>query len=52
MAVLRTFDLSERYKEIFPKDDVLYIKHNGARIKFSNPGMLNTLINSSRPCGS
>ncbi len=36
MNVTRTFDLLERYRENFPKDDALCFKQNGAWIKFSS----------------
>jgi long-chain acyl-CoA synthetase len=35
MIVTRTFDLLERYRESFPKDDALCFKQNGVWIKFS-----------------
>ena len=35
MNVTRTFDLLERYKELFVKDDALCFKHNGTWIKYS-----------------
>ena len=36
MNVTRTFDLLERYKENFQKDDALCFKQNGSWIKFSS----------------
>jgi long-chain acyl-CoA synthetase len=36
MEVKRTFDLLDRYKENFQKDDALCFKQNGAWIKFSS----------------
>jgi len=35
MNVQRTFDLLDRYKELFPKDDALCFKHEGSWVKFS-----------------
>ena len=35
MNVLRTFDLLDRYRELFIKDDVLCFKHNGSWIKYN-----------------
>lgn len=36
MEVKRTFDLLDRYREKFPKDDALCFKQNGVWIKFSS----------------
>lgn len=36
MDVLRTFDLLDRYKELFIKDDALCFKQNGEWIKYSS----------------
>jgi long-chain acyl-CoA synthetase len=36
MEVKRTFDLLDRYREKFPKDDALCFKQNGAWIKYSS----------------
>ncbi len=36
MNVTRTFDLLDRYKENFQKDDALCFKHNGSWIKYSS----------------
>lgn len=36
MAVTRTFDLLDRYKENLPKEDALCFKHNGAWVKYSS----------------
>jgi long-chain acyl-CoA synthetase len=35
MKITRTFDLIDRYRELFPKDDALCFKHKGEWIKFS-----------------
>ena len=36
MNVMRTFDLLDKYKEDFPKEDALCFKQNGAWIKYSS----------------
>jgi len=36
MDIQRTFDLLERYKSLFPKDDALCFKHDGSWIKYSS----------------
>ncbi len=36
MEVKRTFDLLDRYRENFQKDDALCFKQNGAWVKFSS----------------
>jgi len=36
MDIQRTFDLLERYKSLFPKNDALCFKHDGSWIKYSS----------------
>lgn len=36
MEITRTFDLLDRYREYFPKEDALVVKRNGEWLKFSS----------------
>lgn len=41
MEVTRTFDILERLKKRFPKDDILAGKHNGEWVRYSTTEYIN-----------
>jgi long-chain acyl-CoA synthetase len=47
MTIERTFDLLNRYKENFKKDDALCSKHNGIWVKYSSDEYINYSYNFS-----